>query len=148
MTVSANTDLAALRPVGSKLFQATLVGAVLALIGNLLILTVGRGLGTAFMVTPPMESTLQELPFFPVVVAASVIPAIAGAILLFILGQRTERPYIIFWVIAAVVLVLSFQGPSSVPTDSAETITGLNAMHVWTALSIVGALSALGSNEE
>lgn len=148
MTISANTDLAALKPVGSKLFQATLVGAVLALIGNLVILSVGRGLGTGFMLVPPMASDLQPLPFFPVVIAASIAPAIAAAILLYILGQRTERPYIVFWVVAAVVLVLSFQGPAGTLTDSPETVTGLNAMHVWTALSIVGALSALGSNAE
>ncbi len=148
MTVLANTDVTTMRPVGSKLFQATLVGAVLAFIGNLLIITVGRGFGTEFMLEPPFQSGLQELPIYPVLVAATILPAIVAAVLLYVLGRRYERPYIVFWVIAAVVLLLSFQGPASALTDSPETVVGLNAMHVWTALSIVGALSALGSDAE
>ena len=64
MTVSANTeiDMASMRPVGSKLFNATLVGAVLAAIGNLIILAVGRGLGTEFLVEPPSGGELEALP--------------------------------------------------------------------------------------
>lgn len=146
MTVSSTSKLS-MRPVVSKLPQAALVGAVLALIGNLIIISVGRGFGTEFMLVPPGGDALEPLPFFPVVTAATVLPAIGAAVLLYVLTLYTQHPYPIFWAIAGIFLILSFQGPLGTLTDTPQTVIGLNIMHVWTALSIVGALSALPQAE-
>lgn len=147
MSVSLETNIVTLRPVTGRLPQAALVGAVLAIIGNMLILFVGRGLGTEFLLEPPGGGGLEPLPFNPAVLGASIVPAIAAATLLYLLDRYTQRPYIYFWVIAAAILILSFQGPLNVLTDSPQTVIGLNAMHTWTALAIGGALTALAGEQ-
>ncbi|MEM7134856.1 MAG: DUF6069 family protein [Chloroflexota bacterium] len=147
MSVSTDINIAGTRPSLGKLPQAVLVGAILSMIGNMIILFFGRGLGVEFMLVPPTGTELEPLPFFPIVMIASILPAVGAALLLYILGWFTERPYPAFWTIAVLFLLISFQGPVGAVTDSAQTVIGLNAMHVWSALAIVGALSALGHED-
>ena len=147
MTMSTNVNVSSTTPSTSKLPQAALVGAILSMIGNMVILFVGRGLGTQFMLVPPGGTDLEAIPFFPVIMAASIMPAIGAAILLYVLARTTERPYLAFWTIAGAFLLLSFWAPLNTLTDSSQTAIGLNIMHAWSALSIVGALTVLGNEE-
>jgi len=131
----------------ASLPQAIIVGTMLALLGNIVMLYVGRAFGTPFHVMPPGADALEPLTALPLIFA-SLLPAIGAAVLLAILPRYTERPFTIFWVIAVAFLIFSFWGPTPANTDSESTIMGLNFMHVMTGVAIIGALSALARGEE
>ena len=131
----------------NKLPQAALVGGVFGAFVNVIILNVGRAFGTPFELMPPIGLGMEPLPSI-VVVLASVVPAIAAAVLLAYLPRFTKRPFTAFWIISAVVLWLSTYGPSGTPSDSEATIMGLNLMHMMSAAAIVGAFSALARADE
>jgi len=126
--------------------QAILVGGILALLGNIVILYVGRAFGIPFEVIPPGSAGLEQLTIVPLIFA-SFLPAIAAGVLLGALQRYTPQPFTRFWQISLIILVLSFWGPTEANTDSAATITGLNMMHVMAGVAIIAAFSALGREE-
>ena len=73
---------------------------------------------------------------------ASIVPALAAAVLLAILGRFVKRPFPLFQIIAAIVFLLSFGGPLSLPIGGAEKAV-LAVMHLVTAVAIVAIFSAL-----
>ena len=73
---------------------------------------------------------------------ASIIPALAAAVLLAILGWLAQRPFPLFQIIAVIVLLLSFGGPLNLPIGGAEKAL-LAAMHLVTAVTIIIILSTL-----
>jgi hypothetical protein len=80
---------------------------------------------------------------FPFVVVATTLPAFAAALLVWLLGRFTPRPWTIFYVISAVFLLLSFGGPAGLPIELGG-ILALNLMHVIAAAAIVGGLTWRG----
>lgn len=133
----------------NRLPQAALIGAILAFAGNFIILNVGRAFGVGFEVLIPGTSALQPLPVWPSLIIASIVAAAGGAVVLMLLSSRAERPLGVFGLVSLVVFLLSvYYGPSAANTDSAATITGLNIMHAWTALAVVGSLVSSMSGEE
>lgn len=133
-----------------RLPQAAVIGAILAFVGNFIILNVGRAFGTAFEVLIPGTSALQPLPVWPSLVVASIVAAAGGAVVLMLLSRRADiaRPITVFGIVSLVVFLLSLYGPTEANTDSASTILGLNIMHGWTALAVVGSLASSISGEE
>jgi len=77
------------------------------------------------------------------VVALSFIPALFAAVLLAILGCLTRRAFTVFAVLAAIVLVLSFVTPFSIPGAPIGMILALEIMHVVAAVTIVAVLTRL-----
>ena len=73
------------------------------------------------------------------VIVMSVVPALAGAALVWLLGRITARPFRWFAIIAAVVLLLSLAGPLMLAVTLANKLL-LCLMHVVAAGVIVGVL--------
>jgi len=94
------------------------------------------------VMAPPTYETLSpmEVSF---IAQATIPPAIGATILLAILGRFTRRPFLIFQIIAAVFLLLSFGGPLSLPVSGVVKMV-LGLIHIVAAGTIVGVLSTLG----
>jgi hypothetical protein len=78
------------------------------------------------------------------VVSISFVPALMGALLFAVMGRFTRRPIRTFRVVAAVVLVLSFASPFTLPSAPVAMIRALLLMHVIAAVAITGVLTTLG----
>ena len=130
-----------------KLWWLALAAGVTAFIGNLIVFFVAQNLlGLSLMIPQSLGSTtLAPLSIAPILVT-SIIPAIAAAVLLAILGRFVKRPFRVFQIIAAIVLLLSFGGPLNLPIGGAEKVV-LATMHVLTAVAIVVILSALARKQ-
>lgn len=72
------------------------------------------------------------------------VPALVGGVVFALLGRFTRRPVTIFRILAAVLLVLSFVTPFSIPAAPVGMIVALELMHVIAAVVIVGVLTTLG----
>lgn len=93
----------------------------------------------------PGSTSLAPLTIGPIV-GASIVPAIGAAVLLAVLGRFVSRPFRIFHIVAAVILLLSLGGPLNLPIGGAEKVV-MAVMHVVTAAAIVGILSVLGRKQ-
>ena len=78
------------------------------------------------------------------VVSISFVPRLLGALLFAVMGWFTGRPVRTFRVVAAVVLVLSFATPFTLPGAPLAMIAALLLMHVIAAAAITGVLTTLG----
>src|SRR3989304_4547410 len=94
------------------------------------------------VMAPPTYETLSpmEVSF---IAQATIPPAIGATILLAILGRFTRRPFLIFQIITAVFLLLSFGGPLSLPVSGVVKMV-LGLIHIVAAGIIVCVLSTLG----
>ena len=130
----------------NRLWWVALVAAGASALGNLLLFFIAAGLGVSFLM--PLEPGSSELAPLPavIVVVASALPAIFATILYALLGKFVRRPILIFWIISAVVLVLSFGLPIfNLPaTVDTPTVIALELMHIVSAATIVGVLTGLG----
>jgi hypothetical protein len=130
------------------LWWVALAAGAAALLGNLIIFFVGQNLlGLSLMIpqAPGSSTALVPLTIGPIV-GASIVPAIGAAVLLAVLGRFVKRPFRVFQIVAAVILLLSFGGPLNLPIGGAEKVV-MVVMHVVTAAVIVGVLSVLGRKQ-
>jgi hypothetical protein len=128
------------RVIFRGLWQAALIAGVLAALGNLLLLVIAGLFGISILTpVPPEGTTIAPLTAGPVVVS-SVVPALAAALLLGLLGRFTASPLRAFHVIAVLFLLVSFAGPLGLPVDATSKLL-LNLMHIIAAAAIVGVLS-------
>lgn len=121
-----------------RLPLATLIGAMLGLIANLIVYFAARAAGFEFLAPVPPTNEPMPLPVVAVIVS-TIIPAIGAAIILVFLNRFSARPLRAFLIIAAVVLVISFAGPFTLPISFIEQMI-LNVMHIIAAAAIVWAL--------
>jgi hypothetical protein len=77
------------------------------------------------------------------VIMNSFIPAILAAVLLALLNRFTRRPVRLFRIIAAVLLLISFVNPFTIPGAPPTMILALALMHIVAAAIIVGVLTTL-----
>jgi hypothetical protein len=124
----------------SLLFAAA-VGGVIAAVANAIVYFVGDSAGVEFIVPaggPGSENTM-ELPLVAIILI-SAAPAFIAAGLIATLRRFTDRAMTVFYVIAAVILVISFfpLGQEGVAEDA---IIYLAVMHVAAAGAIVGAFA-------
>jgi hypothetical protein len=126
------------RPVARGLLAA---GAAAA--ANLIIYVVARNVFDVSLVMPyeGPGSTPARLPAAMVAII-SVVAAIAGAVLLWVLGRVTRRPLPIFQAITLLVLLISIAGPLTLDETETSTKVALLAMHVVAAAVTVGILTA------
>ena len=130
----------------SKLWWVGLVAAGAAALGNLIFYFISRGLGVSYLM--PVEPGSTELAPLPagIVIFASIVPAVAATFLYAILGKLVSRPVTVFWIISAIVLLLSMALPFVNLPDTVDsaTVFALEVMHVIAAAAIVGVLTTLG----
>jgi uncharacterized protein DUF6069 len=86
----------------------------------------------------------QEPVTLGAVVSISFGSALLGALLIAVMGRLTRRPIRTFRVVAAVVLVLSFATPFTLPGAPVAMIAASLLMHVIAAVVITGVLTTLG----
>lgn len=128
------------RVVFTGLWQAALLAAAVAALGNLLLLVIAGLFGISILTpVPPEGTTIAPLTAGPVIIS-SVVPALAAALLLGLLGRFTASPLRAFYVIAVLFLLISFAGPLGLPVDATSKLL-LNLMHVIAAAVIVGVLA-------
>lgn len=128
----------------NHLWWVTLTAIVLAVIGNIILYFIGEAvLGGDLMAVPPGSTDPTPLPI-GVIIGATAVPAIIGALVLVLLN-RTLRPITIFRWLAVIVTILSFipvfQLPASITVGS-KVILGL--MHIVAAVIITGLLTTFG----
>ena len=123
-----------------RLLWAGPLAAVSAAVANAVVYFVASALGTMpedFVVQDSGPITLAPVVF------SSLIGA-AGATLVFVVvALLTRRPIRTFRVVAAVVLVVSFATPLTIPGASLLLILTLELMHVVAAVIITGMLTTL-----
>lgn len=93
--------------------------------------------------TPGGEAPLTIAP----VVISSIVGALGAAAVFAIIGLFARRPVRLFRIIAAVVLVLSFATPLTIPDAPVSMILSLEVMHVVAWAVIVGLLTTLARQE-
>lgn len=134
--------------VSSKpLLWAALLAALASVVGNIIVLLIGQYLfNVSFLMPAPGALEQQPLGIGHVALFSSV-PALAAAGLLLILGRYTARPLRMFWIVASIVLLVSFIPDFLLPVDTG-TMIGLLVMHVVSAVTIVGVLTNAGAGKE
>ncbi len=135
--------LTAQKPVisfGSALKRA-LLGAGVAIAANLVVYLVARfaiGLG---LVMPPTPVAPEPAPLnFIAVVLSTLIPAVGAGVIYWLLARSLKNGRLVFLVISALFLLVSFAGPFSLPAELSTQLT-LNLMHIVAGAAIVGALT-------
>lgn len=121
--------------MGSTLVRGTILGLVLALLLNFLIFFSGNQLGVPFQVTQPTPQTITAMP----IIIATLVPAIAAGILLWLLTKATQQPATPFLWIAIIVALLSLI-PVYTGTRDIGSFAMLGLMHVASALAIAFSL--------
>ena len=120
--------------------QATLIGAVLAIVVNIILWALAGVLNIPLIVAPGGPgSPAMPLPIPPIIIF-SVIPAILGGLLYFVLTKITARGATIFTIIAVVIAVLSLLALPAQPMGVAGMLV-LALMHLFTAGIITGSLT-------
>ncbi len=124
-----------------RLLWAGPLAAILAAVANAVVYFVAYGLGAM-----PRDVAVQgsgSITLEPVVFA-SVIGAVGATIVFAIVALLARRrPIRTFSVVAAVVLVLSFYTPFTIPGAPVAMVATLLLMHVVAAVVIVGVLARL-----
>ena len=138
MDNSQSLDTLVTTPWIGALRTAAIVGVVSAVI-NAIVFFVGQNVfEVPFLIQPPGGAELSVVPL-PAIIFFSFIPAIGAVVLLLILARFTDKARLIFAVAALALLVYSFTGPNSQPTDGATKLW-LNATHGVAAVVIAGGL--------
>lgn len=127
------------RVQASRLWLAALAAAGIAAIANIAIWLLAGALAVPLNIqVGGPQSPVVPLGAGPVIVM-SVVPALLGAALLWLLNRFTARPRLVFQVVAVVVLLLSLAGPLLLPVALANKLV-LSLMHVVAAAVIVSVL--------
>jgi hypothetical protein len=123
------------------------LAAIVAGVANLVVFAVEKAaLGISFILAMQPGAAAAPLPA-AIVFVESVIPALVAAVLLALLVKFTARPVLIFQIISAVFLLVSFGTPLAVPADTLTKL-GLISLHIVAAVVIVGLLTTLARAKE
>ncbi len=123
-----------------RLLWAGPLAAVSAAVANAVVYFVASALGTMpqnFVVQGSGPITLAPVVF------SSLIGAAGAAVIFTVVALLARRPIRTFRIVAAVVLVLSFATPLTIPGAPLSMILTLELMHVVAAVVIVGILTTL-----
>ena len=135
ITVSAPTYASS-----KRVWWVALLAAIASAVGNIIVLLMGQYLfNVSFLM--PTPGALEQAPLgLGHVALLSSVPAFAAAGLLLLLGRYTARPLRVFWIVAGIVLLVSFIPDFLLPVDTGTRI-GLLVMHVVSAVVIVGVMT-------
>jgi hypothetical protein len=124
-----------------RLWWASLLAGVAAAAVNLVVYFIASAAG-AIPQTVLIPGMNQPVTFVPVILN-SFVPAILAGVLLALLNRFTRRPVRIFRIVAAVLLVLSFANPLTIPGAPLSMILALDFIHIVAAAVIVGVLTTV-----
>jgi cytochrome bd-type quinol oxidase subunit 2 len=128
-----------------RLWWVTLVAAVVAVIGNIIVQQLTLALFTIPASFPPFN--------LPPIILFTVVGVVGAAGVFALLGRTTERPIRWFWIISLVVLLLSFIPnialliTSSLPGTTVPGVISLMIMHVVPAAASVGMLIRMAAEQ-
>ena len=117
------------------LYLAPITGIAAAILNTVLFL-IGSSMGAVPPAVRIPDAYGQPLTLLPVLIS-SVMPALVAGLVLFLLIRFTKKPLRIFNSIAAVILLLSFASPFTIPNITTGMIVLLELMHVVVAASVV-----------
>lgn len=131
-------------PLGKLLTAGLIAGVAAAVINTLLYLIGSSVLGIQFLAPTPPTNEIGPIPA-PAFAFSSLIPALAAALLLWVLGRFTKRPLSIFQLVAGIFLLFSFFPIATMPAAiPGATRVMLGLMHIVAGASIIGALTTRG----
>ena len=118
-----------------KLWSAApLAGAVAAAVNSVLFFVgSAAGLIDSSVIIPGANAPLTVIP----VIASSLIPTLIAGLVLALLNYFLNKPWRVFTIVAAVLLVLSFANPLMIPGVPVTMVIWLNLMHIVVAGSVV-----------
>ena len=125
----------------SRLMWVAPLVALAATLANALVYLVASAIGAIpsdFVIPGPGTPLTLGM-----VLGTTVVPALLAAMVFALLGRFTRRPVRNFVVLAALLLVLSFVTPLTVPGAPLSMVLALEVMHVVAAVVIVGGLVTL-----
>jgi hypothetical protein len=124
-----------------RLWWASLLAGLGAVVANVLVYFIVSAAGAIpnSVLIPGMNQPITVV----LVIMNSFIPAILAAVLLALLNRFTRRPVRLFRIIAAVLLLISFVNPFTIPGAPPTMILALALMHIVAAAIIVGVLTTL-----
>lgn len=126
--------------VGS-LIRAGLLAAVVAALGNVLVLLVSQSALGLDIVIPAQPGSTQLMTLsIPVVIGVSAVSALGATLLLALLQRFTARALRIFQIIGVLFLLVSFAPVVGVPADTGVLVV-LGLMHIVAGAAIIGILS-------
>ena len=124
-----------------RLWWASLLAGLGAVVANVLVYFIVSAAGAipSSVLIPGLNQPITVV----LVIINSFIPALLAGVLLALLNRFTRRPVRSFRIIAAVLLVISFVNPLTIPGAPLTMILALDLMHVIAAAIIVGVLSTV-----
>jgi hypothetical protein len=124
-----------------RLWWASLLAGLGAVVANVLVFFIVSAAGAIpdTVLIPGMNQPITVMP----VILNSFVPTILAAVLLALLNRFTRRPVRSFRIIAAVLLLLSFANPFTLPGAPLSMILALDLMHIVAAAIIVGVLTTV-----
>jgi hypothetical protein len=129
--------------VPGRLWWASLLAGLGATLANVVVYMIASAAG-AIPQTVLIPTMAEPMPITVVpVIINSFVPALVAGVFLALLNRFTRRPIRIFRIISAVLLLLSFANPFTIPGAPPAMIIALNLMHVIAAAIIVGVLTTL-----
>lgn len=128
----------------NRLIPVGLLAALVAAIANAVVYLVASAAGAM-----PQDLVVngQGPIMLPMVAAMSTLGAVAGACVYALTGRFARRPVRSFRIMAAVALVLSFVGPSTIPGAPMAMVATLLLMHVVTAVVVVALLTTMAAHK-
>ena len=141
MESAQNSPATSGRIAWSRLLWVVPVAALAAAVANALVYLVATAVGAIpsdFVIPGPGTPLTLGM-----VVGSTAVPAFLAGVVFALLGRFTRRPVRSFVVLAAVLLVLSFATPLTIPEAPLSMVLALELMHVVAAVVIVGVLVTL-----
>ncbi len=141
-------ELSARKVAAGRIWRGAVVGALISIIVSALILFITTATFKHDLIVPngPDPTVTMPLTVGPIVVIIA-LAALGASLLLWLLGRFARRPFLIFWIMAGVLFLLSLVPVFTTP-GPAETHVALLLMHLVTALSLTGALTLLASEAD
>lgn len=130
MSAQVSLSTASVRPSFGNVLKAGVIGGIIAAGVNVILLLLAGVFGIPLMVLagPPPNQQTMALTAVPVILF-TLLPAIIGALLFFVLTRITGKAAMIFTVIAVIVVLLSLLPIFGQPLNAGGMIV-LTLMHV------------------
>ncbi|MEZ4521928.1 MAG: DUF6069 family protein [Thermomicrobiales bacterium] len=145
--MATETTVRERRPASPVIWQSTIVAGVVAIVGAITANLIIRWIGLQIADVP---NAFEPLANAEPTILVSIIYGIGAVVAFTLLRLYSGRPWRTFAIIAAVVFVLSFIPMLGLRGQDGTTAAGiaiLSAMHVASAIIMVGSISWLAGGE-
>ncbi|MCX2728194.1 DUF6069 family protein [Thermomicrobium sp. 4228-Ro] len=116
------------------IWRSGVLAAVIAAIINAFLWLIARAVGVSLRVQPPGQTESEV--GLPQVVVLTVVPILVGTAFYSFLRRRTQRPFLLFLILAALVFVVLLVPPFAA-TERPGTRFLLILMHVVATLAVL-----------